>query len=205
MSEKVKINDKKVPSASPGKAFDLIKSILTVILASIAAAWISHHYKVQEEAAADYAESKKAATTTYYETIDTLGKRNYYALQAFYGFYWSQDEMAHWQQYDNMRSYWNERQYSTLALIRRYFGAAAEQQLQDLVSKFEPVDEKLIAARNAFRDGNPTPKEEFDKAGLEPYLLKLANDIKNFSKSLQGQLKEGQVDIYSPQPPLKKP
>ena len=148
---------------------------------------------------------KKPLTTTYYETIDTLGKRNYYALQAFYGFYWSQDEMAHWQQYDNMRSYWNERQYSTLALIRRYFGAAAEQQLQDLVSKFEPVDEKLIAARNAFRDGNPTPKEEFDKAGLEPYLLKLANDIKNFSKSLQGQLKEGQVDIYSPQPPLKKP
>src|SRR5215510_6961094 len=167
MSDEVKIDDKKVPRASSGKGFDLIKSILTVILASIAAAWISHHYKVQEEAAADYAESKKAATTTYYETIDTLGKRNYYALQAFYGFYWSQDEMAHWQQYDNMRSYWNERQYSTLALIRRYFGAAAEQQLQDLVSKFEPVDEKLIAARNACRGGNPTPKEEFDKARLE--------------------------------------
>ena len=66
MSEKVKIDDKKVPSASPGKAFDLIKSILTVILASIAAAWISHHYKVQEEAAADYAESKKAA---YYHLL----------------------------------------------------------------------------------------------------------------------------------------
>ena len=50
------------------------------------------------------------------------------------------------------------------------------------------------------------PKQEFDKAdGLLPYLFNLDNDIRNFSESLQEQLKRGQVDIYSPQPPLKKP
>ena len=206
MSEEAKIDDKRILRASSGKAFDLTKSILTVVLASVAAAWISHHYKVQEEKAAIYSESRKAATTTYYETIDTLGKRHYYALQAVYGFYWRQDEMGHWQQYDNMRSYWNERRYSTLALIKRYFGAAAEQQLQLLMPKFDHVDAKLIAAKNAFRDGNPMPKEEFDRAdGLLPYLFNLDNDIRSFSESLQEQLKHGEVDIYSPQPPLKKP
>ena len=191
-------DDKKVPSASSGKGFDLIKSILTVILASIAAAWISHHYKVQEQNAADRAENKKAATTAYYETIDTLGKRNYCALQAFYGFFWSQDEMDHWQQYDNMRSYWNEHQYSTPALIGRYFGPAAEKQLQVLVSKFTPVDEKLIAARNACRGGKPMTQEELHKTGLEDNLINMLFEIGNFSNSLQGQLKDVQADSQPP-------
>ena len=48
--------------------------------------------------------------------------------------------------------------------------------------------------------------EDFSKAdGLLNYLYDLDNEIRNFSESLQEQLKHGQVDIYSPQPPLKKP
>ena len=205
MSDEVKIDNKKVPRASSGRAFDLIKSILTVILASIAAAWISHHFKVQEETAAVYAESSKAATNTYYDTIDTLGKRHYYALQAVYGFDSHENEMDHWQQYDNMRSYWNEHRYSIFALTKRYFGATAEQQLKDLLQKFNYVDDKLIAARNAFRDKKPLPENFFKQDGLKDYLLNLDNEIRSFSESLQEQLKHGQVDIYSPQPPLKKP
>ena len=60
MSDEVDIGHKE-PKAKSGKAFELTKSIVTVILASIAAAWISHHYKVEEENAALYAESRKAA------------------------------------------------------------------------------------------------------------------------------------------------
>jgi len=40
---------------------------------------------------------------------------------------------------------------------------------------------------------------------LLPYLYTLDNEIRDFSESLQEQLKRGQVYIYSPQPPLKKP
>ncbi len=205
MSDDVEKKDNEAPKAKHIKAFDLLKSILTVILASIAAAWISHHYKVQEEAAAVYAESRKAATNTYYDIIDTIGKRHYYALRAAVGFQWHDDEMVHWQQYENMRSYWNEHRYSTLALTKRYFGAATEQQLKGFLPRFEYVDEKLVAAKNAFRDKKPMPEDFSKKDGLLDYLYNLDNEIRNFSESLQEQLKHGQVDIYSPQPPLKKP
>jgi hypothetical protein len=187
------------PKARSSKAFDLSKSILTVVLASVAAAWISHHYKVEEENAAVYAESRKAATNTYYDIIDTI------AVRAAVGFQWHDDEMAHWQQYENMRAYWNEHRYSILALTKRYFGVGTEQQFRDFIPKFDYVDDKLVAAKNAFRDKKPMP-EDFTKAdGLLNYLYNLDNEIRNFSESLQEQLKHGQVDIYSPQPPLKKP
>ena len=127
MSDEVEIEDDKKPRAKSSKAFDLTKSILTVVLASIAAAWISHHYKVQEENAAVYTESRKAATNTYYDIIDTMGKRHYYALRSAIGFQYHDDEMVHWQQYENMQMYWNEHRYSILALTKRYFGAATEE------------------------------------------------------------------------------
>ena len=120
MSDKVQRRDDEQPKAKSGKVFDLTKSILTVILASVAAAWISHHYKVQEEAATVYSESRKAATNTYYDVIDTIGKRHYYALRAALGFQYHDDEMVHWQQYQNMLAYWNEHRYSVLA-TKRYF------------------------------------------------------------------------------------
>jgi hypothetical protein len=68
------------PKARSSKAFDLSKSILTVVLASVAAAWISHHYKVEEENAAVYAESRKAATNTYYDIPSVSGIITRYAL-----------------------------------------------------------------------------------------------------------------------------
>jgi len=205
MPDKVERKDDEQPKAKSGKVFDLTKSLVTVILASVAAAWISHHYKVEENAAAVYAESRKAATNTYYDVIDTIGKRHYYALRAAIGFQYHDDEMGHWQQYQNMLAYWNERRYSILALTKRYFGERTEQQLNDFRPKFDYVDDKLRAAKNAFRDKKPMP-EDFEKPdGLLPYLYALDNEIRNFSESLQEQLKRGQVDIYSPQPPLKKP
>ena len=205
MPDKVQRKDDEQPKAKSGKVFELTKSVLTVILASVAAAWISHHYKVEENAAAVYAESRKAATNTYYDVIDTIGKRHYYALRAAIGFQYHDDEMVHWQQYQNMLAYWNERRYSILALTKRYFGEGAEQQLKNFRPKFDYVDDKLRAAKNALRDKKPMP-EDFEKPdGLLPYLYNLDNEIRNFSESLQAQLKRGQVDIYSPQPPLKKP
>ena len=205
MSDEVTIDDHKVARAKSGRAFDLTKSILTVVLASIAAAWISHHYKVQEENAAVYTESRKAATNTYYDIIDTMGKRHYYALRAAIGFQYHDDEMVHWQQYENMQMYWNEHRYSVLALTKRYFGAATEEQFKGFIPKFDYVNDKLVAAKNAFRDKKPMP-EDFSKTdGLLDYLYNLDTEIRNFSESLQEQLKLGQVDIYSPQPPLKKP
>ena len=105
MSDEVETEGHKETKARSSKAFDLTKSIVTVVLASVAAAWISHHYKVEEENAAVYAESRKAATNTYYDIIDTIGKRHYYALRAAVGFQWHDDEMVHWQQYENMRAY----------------------------------------------------------------------------------------------------
>ena len=205
MSDEVEIEDDKKPKAKSSKAFDLTKSILTVVLASIAAAWISHHYKVQEENAAVYTESRKAATNTYYDIIDTIGKRHYYALRAAIAFQYHDDEMVHWQQYQNMLAYWNEHRYSILALTKRYFGERTEQQLNDFRPKFDYADDKLRAAKNAFRDKKPMG-EDFEKPdGLLPYLYNLDNEIRNFSESLQEQLKRGQVDIYSPQPPLNKP
>ena len=129
MSDEVETEGHKETKARSSKAFDLTKSIVTVVLASVAAAWISHHYKVEEENAAVYAESRKAATNTYYDIIDTIGKRHYYALRAAVGFQWHDDEMVHWQQYENMRAYWNEHRYSIMALTKRYFGAGTEQHL----------------------------------------------------------------------------
>ena len=205
MSDEVETEGHKETKARSSKAFDLTKSIVTVVLASVAAAWISHHYKVEEENAAVYAESRKAATNTYYDIIDTIGKRHYYALRAAVGFQWHDDEMVHWQQYENMRAYWNEHRYSIMALTKRYFGAGTEQHFRDFIPKFDYVDDKLVAAKNAFRDKRPMP-EDFSKTdGLLKYLYDLDNEIRNFSESLQEQLKHGQVDIYSPQPPLKKP
>ena len=74
MSDEVETEGHKETKARSSKAFDLTKSIVTVVLASVAAAWISHHYKVEEENAAVYAESRKAATNTYYDIIDTIGQ-----------------------------------------------------------------------------------------------------------------------------------
>jgi hypothetical protein len=143
MSDEVEIEDDQKPKAKSSKAFDLTKSILTVVLASIAAAWISHHYKVQEENAAVYTESRKAATNTYYDIIDTIGKRHYYALRAAIAFQYHDDEMVHWQQYQNMLAYWNEHRYSILALTKRYFGERTEQQLNDFRPKFDYADDNL--------------------------------------------------------------
>src|SRR5205823_10003949 len=91
MSDEVEIEDDKKPRAKSSKAFDLTKSILTVVLASIAAAWISHHYKVQEENAAVYTESRKSATNTYYDKIDNMGKQIYFALLYALGFHYHDD------------------------------------------------------------------------------------------------------------------
>lgn len=126
MPDKVQRKDDEQAKAKSGKVFDLTKSLVTVILASVAAAWISHHYKVEENAAAVYAESRKAATNTYYDIIDTIGKRHYYALRAAIAFQYHDDEMVHWQQYQNMLAYWNERRYSILALTKRHFGERTE-------------------------------------------------------------------------------
>ena len=109
-----------------GKLFGIIKSIFVVVISGAVAAWITHHYHMQEQNAAIYAEARKAATDTYYDIIDTVGKRHYYALRAAVGFQWYEDEMSRWQQYDNMVVYWNEHRYSMLALTKRYFGEATD-------------------------------------------------------------------------------
>jgi hypothetical protein len=49
------------------------------------------------------------------------------------------------------------------------------------------------------------PEDFGQKGGLLDRLYNLDDEISQFSDSLQAQLKNGQVDIYSPQPPLKKP
>jgi len=49
------------------------------------------------------------------------------------------------------------------------------------------------------------PEDFNQKGGLFDQLYKLDDEINRFSDTLQAQLKSGQVDIYSPQPPLTKP
>jgi hypothetical protein len=49
------------------------------------------------------------------------------------------------------------------------------------------------------------PEDFSQKGGLLDHLYNLDDEISQFSDSLQEQLKKGQVDIYLPRPPLKKP
>ena len=188
-----------------GKLFGIFKSIGVVVITGAVAAWITHHYHMQEENATINAEARKTATNTYYDIIDTIGKRHYYALRATIGFQWHDDEMGRWQQYDNMVMYWNEHRYSMLALTKRYFGEATEKQLLGFIPEFNEIHRKLLAAKNAYRDKKPMPEDFSQKGGLLDYLYNLDDEISQFSESLQAQLKNGQVDIYSPQPPLRKP
>jgi hypothetical protein len=199
------VSDEKDNGQKDGKLFGIIKSIFVVVISGAVAAWITHHYHMQEQNAAIYAEARKAATDTYYDIIDTIGKRHYYALRAASGFQWHEDEMGRWQQYDNMVVYWNEHRYSMLALTKRYFGEATEKQLLGFIPEFNEIHRKLIAARNAFRDNKPMPEDFSQKDGLLDHIYKLDDEISEFSDSLQAQLKSGRVDIYSPQPPLNKP
>ena len=160
---------------------------------------------MQEQSAAVSAEARKTATNTYYDIIETIGKRHYYALRAAIAFQWHEDEMGRWQQYDNMVVYWDEHRYRVLALTGRYFGKSTEDQLRRLIPEFDAINDKLLAAKNAFREKKPMPEDFNQKGGLFDQLYKLDNEINRFSDSLQAQLKNGQVDIYSPQPPLEKP
>ena len=190
---------------SSGKLSGIFKSIGVVVISGAVAAWITHHYHMQEENATINAEARKTATNTYYDIIDTIGKRHYYALRATIGFQWHDDEMGRWQQYDNMVVYWNEHRYSMLALTKRYFGEGTEKQLLGFIPEFNEIHKKLLAAKNAYRDKKPMPEDFSQKGGLLDYLYNLDDEISQFSESLQAQLKNGQVDIYSPQPPLRKP
>lgn len=185
--------------------FGILKSIIVVVITGAVAAWITHYYRMQEESASVSAEARNTATNTYYDIIETIGKRHFYALRAAIGFQWHEDEMARWQQYDNMVMYWNEHRYKMLALTGRYFGKSTEDQLRRLTPAFDAINEKLLAAKNAYREKKPMPEDFNQKGGLFDQLYKLDDEINRFSDSLQAQLKNGQVDIYSPQPPLKKP
>lgn len=211
------MSDKEDSGHSKGsELLGIVKTIVVVVITGAVAAWITHYYKMQEQSAAVSAEGRKTAanisaearttaTNTYYDIIETIGKRHYYALRAAIGFQWHDDEMGRWQQYDNMVTYWNEHRYRMLALTGRYFGKSTEDQLRRLTPEFDAINNKLLAAKNAFREKKPMPEDFNQKGGLFDQLYELDNEINRFSDSLQAQLKNGQVDIYSPQPPLEKP
>jgi hypothetical protein len=152
-----------------------------------------------------FAATSKGATNTYNEIIDAISKRHYYALRAAIGFQWHDDETGHWQEYENMRRYWNEHRHSIYALTERYFGGTTQQRLKAFLPKFDYVDDKLVAAQIAFRDKKPMPEDFSKKDGLLDYLYNMDYEIRKFSESLQEQIKRGQIDIYASQPPLKKP
>jgi hypothetical protein len=200
------VSDKEdIGHSKASELWGILKSIIVVAITGAVAAWITHYYRMQEQSAAVSAEARKAATNTYYDIIETIGKRHYYALRAAVGFQFHEDEMGRWQQYDNMVMYWDEHRYRMLALTGRYFGKSTEDQLRRLTPEFDAINDKLLMAKNAFREKKPMPEDFNQKGGLFDQLYKLDNEINRFSDSLQAQLKNGQVDIYSPQPPLEKP
>lgn len=200
------MSDKEGIGHSKGsELWGIFKSIIVVAITGAVAAWITHYYRMQEQSAAVSAEARKAATNTYYDIIETIGKRHYYALRAAVGFQFHEDEMGRWQQYENMVMYWDEHRYRMLALTGRYFGKSTEDQLRRLTPEFDAINDKLLAAKNAFREKKPMPEDFNQKGGLFDQIYKLDNEINRFSDTLQSQLKNGQVDIYSPQPPLEKP
>ena len=97
------MSDKENIGRSKGsELWGIFKSIIVVAITGAVAAWITHYYRMQEQSAAVSAEARKAATNTYYDIIETIGKRHYYALRAAIGFQFHEDEMGRWQQYDNM-------------------------------------------------------------------------------------------------------
>jgi hypothetical protein len=203
---KIAVSDKEDTGSSKGsELLGAFKSIVVVVITGAVAAGMTHYYKMQEESFAVSAEARKTATDTYYDIIETIGKRHYYALRAAIGFQWQDDEMVRWQQYDNMVMYWNEHRYRILALTGRYFGESTEDQLRRLTPEFEAINDKLLAAKNAFREKKRMPEDFNQKGGLFDQLYELDNEINRFSDTLQAQLKNGKVDIYSPQPPLEKP
>jgi len=114
----------------------ILKSIIVVVITGAVAAWITHYYRMQEESASVSTEARNTATNTYYDIIETIGKRHYYALRAAIGFQWHEDEMARWRQSDNMVMYWNEHRYRMLALTGRYLG---NQQKTDFVDLHRPL------------------------------------------------------------------
>lgn len=181
--------------------FDLAKTAFGILLASIAAAAISHHYKTLETNNALLSEARNSATQTYYDLIDTIGKRHFYAMRAAIGFQYQIEQADRWSQYDKMVINWNERRYSMFALTNRYFGQNAEQEMYVFVKKFGDIHDQLTKAKNLYAAGKPVP----DLNSLLDEIYKFDDDISGFSAQLQQQLKTGQVDIYSPQPPLKKP
>jgi len=183
------------------KLFDISKTIFCIALAGILGAAISHHYKVLEEKNQIYTESRKAATKTYYEIIDLIGERHYFALRAAIGYQYKVDPHERWELYDATVANWNKRRYSTLALINRYFGERAEQQVYTLIKSFSSIHQQLIKVKNLCNENKPIP----DLTSLLNEIYKLDDDISIFSKHLQIQLKEGRVDIYIPSPPLEKP
>lgn len=202
---KITASDKEDTGNSKGsELLGIFKSIVVVVVTGAIAAWMTHYYKMQEEKFAVNADARKTATESYYDIIETIGKRHYYALRATIGFQWHDDEMVRWQQYDNMVMYWNEHRYRILALTGRYFGESTEDRLRRLTSEFDAINNKLLVAKNASREKQPMP-DFTQKGGLFDQLYKLDNEINRFSDSLQAQLKNGEVKIYSPQPPLEKP
>lgn len=190
-----------IKSKTKEKCFDITKTILSIVLAAAFGAAISHRYKVLEDESQIYTESRKAATSTYYEIIDLIGKRHYYALRAAIGFQFNCEQTDRWTDYDKALKNWNERRYSTLALINRYFGADTENKVYVLIRKFGHIHQKLLETKNLYFANKPIP----DLNPLLDEIYKLDDDISDFSNDLQIQLRDGKVDVYSPKPPLKKP
>jgi|GEM_PF-5272248 len=138
------------PKPHDNKWFDLIKLVIGFVLTGVIGAWLSQTYKEREIRADVQRKQLEAATSVFYEVIDGLSKRHYFALRANAAVeQWAKDEDPGWRQgagrkvmddaykiYDDNVIEWNAHRFRTKVILDTYFG---DRYWVELETKIVPI------------------------------------------------------------------
>jgi hypothetical protein len=143
--------------------FDLMKLVIGFMLTGVIGAWLSQMYKEREIRADAQRKQLEGATAVFYEVIDGLSKRHYFALRANAAVeQWSKEDDAQWRNtigrkfiddafkvYDDNVIEWNAHRFRTKVILDTYFG---DSYWLELETKVVPVFGKTKEDLDNLRD-----------------------------------------------------
>src|ERR1700724_1707939 len=129
------------------KLYDLTKLIIGFVLTGVIGAWVSQAYKEREIRADVQRKELQDATNVFYEVIDGLSKRHYYALRANASVEsWNNQSDPQWRNvdgrklindafklYDDSVIEWNAHRFRTRVILDTYFGKSYRIELEQKV------------------------------------------------------------------------
>lgn len=178
----------------------LVASLITISGTTITAVnnYYTNSYAQKRQA---FSDSKAEALKIQKKMTNKMNDRYVYALRVTAAYNWRLEQDKRYSEYDEAVKRWNDELIINLSDIKRYFGKEVQTNVYTIIKKFNNIHRQITKAHNLY----VTQKCDPDVSFLLQEVYDMDDIISNFSDSLQEQLQEGKVDIYTPQPPINKP